>query len=238
MIIEYKDFVIELIDDKFHTLNSVDNINTYGIAYCQNMATQINSKHGIKIIEKETEISSAIVCSDGLSTTTHPTSYLINNDVIFVCCGRHVYALDIPSLRLNWVIEFDPDTCLEIYPFEKDFIIHGESNISRGTVKGDIVWSVFVNLNGHKEFEIFDGKINSIYKLCRYIDDKQNESSKDLKRLITLDELSEDFWNVSNLTHFAALFQPLKYLKKILIIVACLQRSSKEITSCNLVPYS
>jgi hypothetical protein len=47
-----------------------------------------------------------------------------------------------------------------------------------------------------------------------YISDKQNESSKDLKRLITLDELSEDFWNVSNLTHFAALCQPLKYLKR------------------------
>jgi len=86
--------------------------------------------------------------------------------------------------------------------------------------------------------KLFDTKINSIYKLCRYISEKQNESSKDLKRLVALDELSEDFWNVSNLTHFAALFQPLKYLKKILIIVACLQRSSKEITSCNLVPYS
>lgn len=61
--------------------------------------------------------------------------------------------------------------------------------------------------------KLFDTKINSIYKLCRYIGDRQNESSKDLKRLVALDELSEEFWNVSNLTHFAALFQPLKYLK-------------------------
>lgn len=61
--------------------------------------------------------------------------------------------------------------------------------------------------------KVFDTKITSIYKLCRYIGDRQNESSKDLKRLVVLDELSEEFWNVSNLTHFAALFQPLKYLK-------------------------
>ena len=61
--------------------------------------------------------------------------------------------------------------------------------------------------------KLFDKKISSIYKLCRYIGDRQNESNKDLKRLIALDELSEEFWNVSNLTHFAALFQPLKYLK-------------------------
>src|SRR3954466_15539681 len=111
---------------------------------------------------------------------------------------------------------------------------------SRGPSQPLIKKSVAKTYLTKEEFDytmkIFDGKINSIYKLCRYISDKQNESSKDLKRLITLDELSEDFWNVSNLTHFAALFQPLKYLKKILIIVACLQRSSKEITSCNLVP--
>lgn len=181
MIIEYENFLIELIDDKFHTLNSVDNINTYGIAYCQNMATQINSKHGIKIIENETEICSAIVCSDGMSTTIHPTSYLIKNDVIFICCDRHVYTLDIPSLRLNWVIEFDPATCLEIYPFEKDFIIHGELNISRGTIKGDIVWNfsardIFVNLNGHREFEISDGKIKVIdFENYEYVIDENGK---------------------------------------------------------------
>lgn len=50
--------------------------------------------------------------------------------------------------------------------------------------------------------KLLDAKINSIYKLCKYIGDKQNENSKDLKRLVALDELSEEFWNVSNLTHF------------------------------------
>jgi hypothetical protein len=50
--------------------------------------------------------------------------------------------------------------------------------------------------------KLLDTKITSIYKLCRYIGDKQNENSKDLKRLVALDELSEEFWNVSNLTHF------------------------------------
>lgn len=51
--------------------------------------------------------------------------------------------------------------------------------------------------------KLLDTKVNSIYKLCRYIGDKQNENSKDLKRLVALDELSEEFWNVSNLTHFS-----------------------------------
>ena len=53
---------------------------------------------------------------------------------------------------------------------------------------------------------LFDMKITSIYKLCKYIGDKQNENSKALKRLVALDELSEEFWSVSNLKHLAVLF--------------------------------
>ena len=123
-----------------------------------------------------------------------------------------------------------------------DNLENNESVTSRRPSQPIIKKSVAKAYLTKEEFDytmkLFDTKINSIYKLCRYIGEKQNKSSKDLKRLVTLDELSEDFWNVSNLMHFAALFQPLKYLKKILIIVACLQRSSKEITSCNLIPYS
>jgi hypothetical protein len=61
-----------------------------------------------------------------------------------------------------------------------------------------------------KEFDytikLLNTKITSIYKFCKYISDKQNENSKDLKRLVALDGLSEKFWNVSNLTHFQLCF--------------------------------
>jgi hypothetical protein len=53
---------------------------------------------------------------------------------------------------------------------------------------------------------LLEKKINAIYKLTRYIGVKQKEIEKDIKRLVALDELSEDFWNVSNLIHFAVLF--------------------------------
>ena len=54
---------------------------------------------------------------------------------------------------------------------------------------------------------LFDIKINSIYKLCKHIGEKQNENTKALKRLVALDELSDGFWNVSNLAHLAVLFR-------------------------------
>ena len=53
---------------------------------------------------------------------------------------------------------------------------------------------------------LFDAKITSLYKLCKFIGNKQQENSKALRRLVALDELSDDFWNVSNLIHLAVLF--------------------------------
>ena len=46
--------------------------------------------------------------------------------------------------------------------------------------------------------KMIDSKLNSLYKLCRYISDQQHEDSKLLHKLVTADELSNDFWNVSN----------------------------------------
>ena len=44
---------------------------------------------------------------------------------------------------------------------------------------------------------LMDSKINALYKLCRYISDSQQESSRTLKKLAVEDELSANFWNVS-----------------------------------------
>ena len=48
-----------------------------------------------------------------------------------------------------------------------------------------------------KEFNytmgLFNAKITSLYKLCKYISNKQQENSKALKRLVVFDELSEGF---------------------------------------------
>lgn len=44
---------------------------------------------------------------------------------------------------------------------------------------------------------LLDQKMNAIYKLCRYIGVKQQEDSNLIKKLISADELSGDFWSVS-----------------------------------------
>src|SRR2546421_28957 len=39
---------------------------------------------------------------------------------------------------------------------------------------------------------LLDAKINSVYRLCRYISDQQQQNTKSLKKLIAIDELSDD----------------------------------------------
>ena len=48
---------------------------------------------------------------------------------------------------------------------------------------------------------LMDDKINSLYKLCRFISDQQEKTANSLKKLVALDELSENFWNVSYFTY-------------------------------------
>ena len=52
-----------------------------------------------------------------------------------------------------------------------------------------------------KEFNytlsLVDNKINVLYTMCRFIADQQQETSKALKKLVAVDELSDGFWNVS-----------------------------------------
>ena len=49
---------------------------------------------------------------------------------------------------------------------------------------------------------VLDDKINSLYRLCRYIGDQQQNMANSLQKLVALDELSEQFWNVSYLIYY------------------------------------
>ena len=52
-----------------------------------------------------------------------------------------------------------------------------------------------------KEFtyviSLLGDKINTLYKLCRYISDQQQKNTSSLQKLVVTDEFSDDFWNVS-----------------------------------------
>ena len=117
-----------------------------------------------------------LIHKDGLATHIHSTSTIISEDKILVCCSNSIFCINLPSLELNWIKEFDPFTCFQIYKITDGFICHGELIISRFNIKGDLIWEfggedVFVSIEDTEEFNIVGGVIqfrdfaNTFYKL-------------------------------------------------------------------------
>ncbi|GET54798.1 hypothetical protein GLOIN_2v1870636 [Rhizophagus irregularis DAOM 181602=DAOM 197198] len=48
--------------------------------------------------------------------------------------------------------------------------------------------------------KLLDEKITLIYRLCRRISEQQRLDSQTIQRLVVVDELSDEFWNISILT--------------------------------------
>jgi hypothetical protein len=55
---------------------------------------------------------------------------------------------------------------------------------------------------------LLDGKINSMYKLLRHVSDQQQKDSQTIQKLAVVDELSDEFWNVSYFNIFCNFILP------------------------------
>jgi hypothetical protein len=51
--------------------------------------------------------------------------------------------------------------------------------------------------------KLLDEKINSLYRLLRHVSDQQQKDSNTMQRLVVIDELSDEFWNVSYFNIFS-----------------------------------
>jgi hypothetical protein len=168
MKVKYKEYEIEMVNDSNYTLNSADNIMTYKYEYPTDFGNTDRyyptSKHGIIIRKNEIEISSAIICETGGATGINKNSFVIKNDLIFICCSDKIYSLAIPNLTINWRKRYDPKTCFGIYKYENDFIVHGELEISRIDEEGNIKWTfggrdIFATKESDNAFKIKGNKI-------------------------------------------------------------------------------
>ena len=165
MKVVYKEYEIEILDDKGYTIKSTDNIGKYKFEYSQGEIIEERihpiSQHGIRVKDKliEDEISSAIICEYGGGTTIHEKSFFIDEDKIWICVCDKIYSLNLPKLEIEWFGRFDFVTNFSINPFKDDFIIHGELEIIRINRKGKIIWrfgarDIFVTEKGDNNFHI------------------------------------------------------------------------------------
>lgn len=157
MTVNYKDYSIDIIDDRTFSINSADNLTHYDKEYFTGSINEDRfyptSKHGIRISRGNTKLTSVIICEVGGSTTIHENCFVISNDSLYICCCDKVYSLKFPDLSVNWSQRLDPATCLSIYSFDNAFIIHGELVITKIDRDGNIIWEfgardIFVTQDG------------------------------------------------------------------------------------------
>lgn len=163
MEVQHKQYKIEFVNASNYTLDSSDNIEEYNFEYFNGTQNEdkvySTSKHGIRVFENDEEINSAIICEVGGATGIHSRSFLVEDENLFICCCDKIYSLKIPELTINWSKRLDPASCFGIYKFKGDLIIHGELQISRIDLQGNIKWSfgacdIFVTPDGQESFVI------------------------------------------------------------------------------------
>ena len=168
MEINYRTYQIEIFDDPTFVPNSYDNKREFKKNFFEGDTLRetkfSGTKRAIILRENGAEVSSAIICEVGGATMITPQSIITDNNKIWICICNKVYCLEIPTLELRWKKEIDFITNFSINRLENDLILHGELEIKRITLEGEIVWSfggrdIWVNIEGKPEFTIEEDKI-------------------------------------------------------------------------------
>ncbi|GES94887.1 hypothetical protein GLOIN_2v1870636 [Rhizophagus clarus] len=88
---------------------------------------------------------------------------------------------------------------------DNNSLVEHEHSVERNTHISDQDYDTLPALAGEtdsshvtlKDFNysitLIDKKINTLYKICRFISSQQQENSKSLNKLVALDELSDGF---------------------------------------------
>ena len=155
---QFQDLTIQIFNDSTFSFGSADNRHHYLKHYFgRDLQGYIASKLGIKIFDEDNEINSCIIMGSGGATGVHENSSLLDYDRLLVCCCDSVFCLTLPDLNLLWQTHADTATCLQVFKFENDYLVHGELEISRIDKNGNIKWQfsgadIFVSFEGAEEF--------------------------------------------------------------------------------------
>jgi hypothetical protein len=89
---------------------------------------------------------------------------MISYGGLVICCSNTVFKLTIPDLNLEWKTVADSATCFGIHFLDKDYIVHGELDITRLDKDGKIVWQnggrdIWITAEGIDDFAVYDDYI-------------------------------------------------------------------------------
>jgi len=157
---QYKDLIIEVLDEPTFKFSSTDNNFNYSKHYFGDGATEYpTSKHGIKIYQDDQIIDNCIIIGSGGATGIQSKSSLLDDDKLLICCCNTIFCLTLPDLELKWKTQADQGTCFQIFKQQDNYIIHGEIQVTKLDKDGNIKWEfggadIFVSIDNEEEFKV------------------------------------------------------------------------------------
>lgn len=136
--------LVRLLNETTYTPGSADNTHVYSRVYdLTKWVYRPSSKHGVICIEPDEHEHSCILLGEGGATGIHEHSVVVVGQRGFVAVGDAICSLSLPNLNLEWSTKVDEFTCFGVYySHEHDCLLsHGEMEIARVSLSGEIVWS-------------------------------------------------------------------------------------------------
>ncbi len=154
LCLQYFDSEIFIRNEPTYSPCSADNVHAYDVEYFLSDKREIMNRHGVTLVNHDGTAKSCILLASGGGTTVHERSALICKDTLYVAVGSQLCALALPTLSLAWNAQVDFVTCFEVLfsSEHKCLISHGELEIARVELDGNVTWSQ----SGH---DIFTGEL-------------------------------------------------------------------------------
>jgi hypothetical protein len=136
-------FAVTLLDAPTYTPGSADNVQQYDREYSLVEEYRPVSQYGLVCRQPDGTTHSCILLAGGGATRVHEHSALVVNGSCFVGVGDILCSLSLPTLDLRWATKVDTATCFGVYfcPQHDCLLSHGELEIARVSLSGEIVWS-------------------------------------------------------------------------------------------------
>jgi hypothetical protein len=144
MLFEAGKYELELVNEPMYTPGSADNVRSYAREYNFTDAEyQPSSRHGLVLREGGVVRQSCILLAGGGPTGVHEHSIAIVDNTCFVAVGDTLCSLALPLFDLLWHRQVDWATCFGVYFSANHYclISHGELEIARVRLSGEVVWS-------------------------------------------------------------------------------------------------
>jgi hypothetical protein len=136
-------FALTMLDDPTYIAGSADNVQTYDREFCFEMEYQPVSKYGLVCRDRDGPTHSCVLLAGGGASSVNEHSAVVVNNSCFVGLGDMLCSLSLPSLDLRWATKVDNATCFGVYYSRQHdcLLSHGELEIARVSMSGEIVWS-------------------------------------------------------------------------------------------------